>query len=74
MQLEEIIEITPCWNGRKPRVETFSTPGGSQVLAIRYNNTPEVERCFVENFELFREKNLSTKVVGNSLLVFPKGG
>ena len=43
------------------------------IFALRFASPKALEKFFVVNFDNFARNNLSTKVIGNALLVFPHG-
>ena len=43
------------------------------IFALRFKSAAAVEKFFILNFGNFAQNNLSTKVIGNALLVFPHG-
>ena len=43
------------------------------VLALRFSDPDDLEKFFIDNIGAFRAADCHTKVIGETLLVFPKG-
>lgn len=54
-----------------PHVEIVDEKNG--IFALRFSSFEAVEKFFLVNFDNFAQNNLSTKVIGRALLVFPHG-
>lgn len=54
-----------------PLVEMLDEKNG--IFALRFSCFEAVEKFFLINFDNFYKNNLSTKVIGKALFVFPHG-
>lgn len=52
------------------KTKEIVTVGGEVVSRYEFDTFENVERFFINNFELFARKGYSTKVIGRAILVF----